>query len=192
MLSLVKNMSRIGKQPVKIPEGVTITVDKETVVVNGPKGNLSFIFRPEVKITVEDGKVIVDKNSNNPKASSLWGLTRSLIDNMVYGVTTGWNKGLEMTGVGYRSAIEGNNLVLNVGFSHQVKFPIPEGITITITKEGIINVSGCDKQLVGETAAQIRKIRPPEPYKGKGIHYVGEKIRRKAGKAAKAVGAATK
>ena len=185
-------MSRIGKQPVKIPEGVTVTVNEGAVTVNGPKGSLSFNFRPEVKISITGNKIIVEKNSNSPKASALWGLSRSLIDNMVYGVTTGWNKGLEMAGVGYRAVVEGKELVLNVGFSHQVRFPISEGITIAINKEGIINVSGCDKQQVGEIAAQIRKIRPPEPYKGKGIHYVGEKIRRKAGKAAKAVGAVTK
>lgn len=184
-------MSRIGIKPIKIIEGVTVKVDGLSVVVVGPKGTLSLTFRPEVKINVADGQVIVERKGDTPKAKSLHGLTRTLVENMIQGVTAGWNKGLELVGVGYRAAVEGTTLVLNVGFSHQVKFPAPEGITFAVTDNTKVNVSGADKQLVGETAAQIRRIRPPEPYKGKGIRYIGEVIRRKAGKAAaKTAGAA--
>lgn len=186
-------MSRIGKKPVKIPEGVTINIDGGKVKIVGPKGTLNFNFRPEIKITSADGVISVDRVAETNKAKSLHGLTRTLIENMVFGVTTGWNKGLELVGVGYRCAVEGADLVLNVGFSHPVKFPAPEGITFTVSDNTKINVSGIDKQLVGETSAKIRRIRPPEPYKGKGIRYIGEIIRRKAGKAAaKAVGGPAK
>lgn len=183
-------MSRIGKKPIKIPEGVTVTVSGQDVKVTGPKGTLDLNFRHEIGISVSGNDVIVERNAETPKAKSLHGLTRTLVDNMILGVSKGWNKGLEIVGVGYRAAVEGTNLVLNVGFSHQVKFPAPVGITFEVSENTKVNVKGIDKQLVGETASQIRRIKPPEPYKGKGIRYIGEYVRRKAGKAAKAVGGA--
>ncbi len=184
------DMSRIGKKPVKIPAGVTIKTEDHRVVVTGPKGELAMVYRPEVAIKVEGSDIIIDRVAETPKAKALHGLTRSLVENLVLGVTSGWNKGLELVGVGYRAAVEGKNLLLNVGFSHQVNYPAPEGIIFEVVDNTKINVKGIDKQLVGETAAQIRQIRPPEPYKGKGIRYIGEVVRRKAGKAAKAVGGA--
>lgn len=177
-------MSRIGQKPVKILEGTTVTVDKNQVTVTGPKGSLYFSFRPEIAVKVEGNNILVERVSSTPKAKSLHGLSRTLIENMIMGVTSGWNKGLELVGVGYRASVEGDKLVLNVGFSHPVNFPAPAGITFEVLENTKINVKGFDKQLVGETAAQIRKIRPPEPYKGKGIRYIGEVVRRKAGKAA--------
>ena len=179
-----KNMSRIGKKPVKIPDGVTVNVAGQVVEVIGPKGKLATEFRREVAIKVEGNNVMVDRISETPKAKSLHGLSRTLVENMVLGVSQGWNKGLELIGVGYRAALEGTTLVLNVGFSHQVKVPASAGITFEVSDNTKINIKGIDKQLVGETAAQIRRIRPPEPYKGKGIKYVGEIIRRKVGKTA--------
>lgn len=183
-------MSRVGKKPIKIPEGITVNINGNSVVVKGPKGELVEKFKPEVIISVENGQIILRVKGKNQFSNSLHGLYRSLIANMIYGVVTGWNKGLELTGVGYRASVSGNNLILNVGFSHSISFPVPAGIIITV-KENKINVSGVDKQLVGETAAKIRRIKPPEPYKAKGIHYIGEKIRRKAGKIVKTVGAGT-
>lgn len=183
-------MSRIGKKSVKIPEGVTVRIDGGSVNMTGPKGSLTFNFRPEVRISVSDNNINVDRVADTAKAKSLHGLSRTLLENMVLGVTAGWNKGLELVGVGYRAAVEGKDLVLNVGFSHPVRFPAPAEITFEVSDNTKINIGGIDKQLVGETAAKIRRIRPPEPYKGKGIRYVGEVIRRKAGKAVKAVGAA--
>ncbi|MBI4100084.1 50S ribosomal protein L6 [Candidatus Microgenomates bacterium] len=184
-------MSRIGSKPVKVPEGVTIKIDKSLVEVTGPKGTLSQTFRPEVAFRVDGGNILVERLGETPKAKSLHGLSRTLIENMILGVTAGWNKGLELVGVGYRATVEGETLVLNVGFSHQVKFPAPVGVTFTVNDNTKINVAGSNKQLVGETAAQIRRIRPPEPYKGKGIRYIGEVIRRKAGKAAAKTAGAT-
>lgn len=180
-------MSRIGNKPVKITSGVTVSVSGSKVVVTGPKGELSFEFRPEIKITSNDNNIILERKVETPKAKALHGLSRTLVENMITGVSTGWNKGLELVGVGYRAQVEGTTLVLNLGFSHQIKIPAPTGITFEVT-ENRINVKGADKQLVGETAAQIRRLRPPEPYKGKGIRYIGEVVRKKAGKAAKAVG----
>ncbi len=185
-------MSRIGKKPVKIPEGVTIKHDGNSFAVVGPKGELSFTFRPEVKIVQEGNNLIVERVSETPKGKSLHGLSRTLLENMLVGVSTGWNKGLELIGVGYRVSLEGTTLVLNVGFSVPVKFPAPAGITFEIFENTKVNIKGIDKQLIGETAAQIRRIRPPEPYKGKGIRYIGEVVRRKPGKAAKAAGAGAK
>lgn len=177
-------MSHIGRQPIKIPQGVTVTYDKNIVTVTGPKGTLTQKIKPEIALTVENDRVLVSKKTEDGKTNALFGLYRSLINNMVQGVSIGFNKGLELSGVGYRAQINGQELVLNVGFSHQVKIPIPQNITITVV-ESKINVQGFDKQLVGETAAIIRRVRPPEPYKGKGIHYIGEIIRRKAGKSVK-------
>ncbi len=184
-------MSRVGKKPVKIPEGVTVQVDGQKVSVSGPKGALTYDFRPEVAIKVDGNQVLVEREGDTAKAKSLHGLSRTLVENMVRGTDKGWNKGLELVGVGYRAEVSGANLVLSVGFSHPVKFTAPPGITFSVNQNQI-NVSGIDKQLVGETAAKIRRIRPPEPYKGKGIKYIGEVIRRKAGKAAKAVGGPAK
>jgi len=183
-------MSRIGKQPIKIPDNATVNIDGNKVSVKGPKGELSLRFKPEVEIKIENKKIVLSVKGKNKFSNSLYGLYRSLIANMIHGVTLGWNKGLEITGVGYKASVSGDNLVLNVGFSHPILFPIPKGVTVAVS-ENKINVSGCDKQLVGETAARIRKIKPPEPYKGKGIHYIGEQIRRKAGKVVKVAGGVT-
>lgn len=185
-------MSRIGKKPVKIPSGVTATVNNGLLDVTGPKGNLKVQLRPEVKVTIGGSDALVERVSETAKAKSLHGLSRTLVENAILGVSQGWNKGLELVGVGYRAETNGTILTLSVGFSHQVKFPAPEGITFEVLDNIRINVKGIDKQLVGETAAQIRRIRPPEPYKGKGIRYIGEVVRKKAGKAAKAAGAGVK
>lgn len=183
-------MSRIGKKPVKIPDGVTVALIDHKLEVTGPKGKLDFEFRPEISLKVEGNHILVERVSETPKAKSLHGLSRTLVDNMLVGVSQGWNKGLELVGVGYRATMDGTTLILNLGFSHQVKISAPAGITFEVIENNRVNVKGIDKQLVGETAARIRRIRPPEPYKGKGIRYIGEVVRRKAGKAAKAVGAA--
>lgn len=180
-------MSRIGKLPVAIPEGVEVIMTGQTVTVRGPKGELKQTFRPEVSLEVKDGQVLVSRRTDDDKA--LHGLYRSLVANMVRGVTEGYSKELEMTGIGYRANVEGTDLVMAVGFSHPVKIAAPGGIKFSVN-EGKIRVEGFDKALVGQIAANIRAVRPPEPYKGKGIHYIGEYIRRKAGKTAKAVGAA--
>lgn len=184
-------MKRGRKEPLKIPEGVIAEIEGQQITVKGPKGNLKLILRQEISIRIEDNKIFVERKSNNSRALSLYGLTRTLIGNMMYGVTSGWNKGLLLTGVGYRAKIEGDSLILNVGFSHPVIFKAKEGIAFEV-KENRINVKGPDKQLVGETAAQIRRTRPVEPYKGKGIRYVGEIVRKKAGKTAKTAGPTTK
>lgn len=182
-------MSRIGIKQITLPANVTVSVENGAVAVRGPKGALNCVLRPEVEVVIEGSKIEVRKVKDSPKAKSLHGLSRTLVENMVLGVTQGWNKGLELIGVGYRVSMSGKNLVLNVGFSHQVTFPAPEGITFEVKDNTKINVQGIDKQLVGETAAMIRRIKPPEPYKGKGIRYIGEHVRRKAGKAAKGAGA---
>lgn len=181
-------MSRIGKMPIPVPEGVTAEVVGRTVKVTGPKGTLSIEHLPQVSVKIEGGIILVETKDELSRA--VHGLTRALISNMVEGVTKGFSKDLEMTGIGYRASLEGLDLVLNVGYSHQVKIKAPEGISFTIN-EGRITVSGFDKGLVGQIAADIRAVRPPEPYKGKGIHYVGEYIRRKPGKAAKATSGGT-
>ncbi|MCR4324567.1 MAG: 50S ribosomal protein L6 [Candidatus Curtissbacteria bacterium] len=177
-------MSKIGKQPVPIPQGVTVSVMDSQINVVGPKGELSFQIRPEIKVDVNDGKVDVNRLSETKFAKSLHGLTRSVIANMVKGVTDGHEKVLELVGVGYRAAKQGESLVLNIGYSHPVTFEQIKGINIE-AKENKIIISGADKVLVGEVAAKIRRVRPPEPYKGKGIKYAGEIVRRKAGKAVK-------
>ena len=178
-------MSKIGKLPIPVPSGVTITIVTNEVNVSGPKGNLSFQFRPEIKVDVKDSIVTVSRKTEDKFVKALHGLTRSVIANMIKGVTEGHEKILEIVGVGYRATKQGDNLVLNVGYSHPVVInPVP-GIILD-AKENKIIVTGADKIIVGETAAKIRRVRPPEPYKGKGIKYSGEIIRRKAGKAAKA------
>jgi large subunit ribosomal protein L6 len=179
-------MSRIGKQPIEIPEGVTVEVASSVVTVKGSGGELSQAVSPEMRVTVTDGEVRVERPSDEREHRALHGLTRSLIANMVEGVTKGYSKNLEIQGVGYRAALKGKNLELQVGFSHPVDFPAPEGIEFEVPAPNRITVKGIDKQLVGETAARIRRVRKPEPYKGKGIRYEGEYVRKKAGKAAKA------
>lgn len=181
-------MSKIGKQPVQIPQGVTVKVQGSTVNVAGPKGDISFVIRPEIAVSVDDQTVKVTRHAENKFSKSLHGLTRSIIDNMVKGVTEGHQKTLELVGVGYKAAKQGNDLVLNVGYSHSVVILPQDGIDFD-TKENKIIVSGIDKIKVGEMAAKIRRVRPPEPYKGKGIRYSGEFVRKKAGKAVKAAGA---
>jgi len=178
-------MSRIGKQPVTIPSGVEVKVDNGTVTVKGPKGELTQHVNPEMKITVTDGVAIVEPPNNERFFRSLHGLIRTLIANMVEGVTQGFDKSLDMVGVGYKAQMKGNTLEVAAGYSHPVHVEAPSGIDIEVPQPTRIVVKGADKQLVGQVAADIRKIRPPEPYKGKGIRYVDEHVRRKAGKAAK-------
>jgi large subunit ribosomal protein L6 len=182
-------MSKIGKLPVLIPQGVTVSVDGLQVSVTGPKGSLFFDIRPEVKVEIVDNIVTVTRKNETKFAKSLHGLTRSVIFNMVKGVTEGHEKTLEVIGVGYRATKQGENLILNVGYSHSVVITPFAGIAFE-AKENKIIVSGADKVMVGEMAAKIRRVRPPEPYKGKGIKYIDEIIRRKAGKAAKTGGTA--
>lgn len=180
-------MSRIGKQPIQILPGAEVTLNAARVVsVKGPKGQLTRTLHPAVSISVNDGIVNVTvKDETNKLHRSLWGLSQRLITNMVSGVVKGVEKQLELNGVGFRANVAGSTLTLNVGFSHSVEFHLPDGIAARVEKN-VVTITGIDKELVGETAAQIRNIRKPEPYKGKGIRYVGEVVRKKAGKAAKA------
>jgi len=179
-------VSRIGRSPVKIPSGVQVTIDGATVVVKGPKGELTRTFRPEITVRQEAGQITVHRPSDAPSVRALHGLTRALLNNMVLGVSTGFEKSLQVEGVGYRAEKNGKDLVLNVGYSHPVRFEPPAGISFEVEEKArLIKVLGPDKELVGQVAADIRKVRPPEPYKGKGIRYVGEHVRRKAGKAGK-------
>ncbi len=178
-------MSRIGKMPITIPAGVEIKLDGSTVTVKGPKGELKQTFSPEIGVEVKGTEILVTRPDDEKEHRALHGLTRTLISNMVVGVTEGYKKTLEVNGVGYRAQKQGNNLVLNLGFSHQVIVPEIDGISIEVPSANSIVISGADKQMVGQFAADIRKKRPPEPYKGKGIKYEGEHIRRKEGKAAK-------
>ena len=180
-------MSRIGKLPVAIPDGVTVEISEDNVVtVKGPKGELTKALHPDMVIKAENGEVTVAcPNGDVKNYNALWGLTRSLINNMVIGVTHGFEKKLELAGVGYRVQQKGKNLEFSLGFSHPVIVEAPEGITFEVPDNTHVNVKGINKQQVGQIAAEIRGHRPPEPYKGKGIHYVGEHIRRKLGKAAK-------
>jgi len=180
-------MSKIGNLPIIIPQDVTVTIHDRDVNVVGSKGNLSFNFHPEVSVAIVEDKVKITRKSESKFAKSLHGLTRSIIANMVKGVTDGHEKTLEIVGVGYRATKQGDNLVLNVGYSHPVIITPLSGTQLD-TKENKIVVTGADKVVVGEMAARIRRVRPPEPYKGKGIKYAGEFIRRKAGKAVKAAG----
>ncbi|MBI4100537.1 50S ribosomal protein L6 [Candidatus Microgenomates bacterium] len=180
-------MSRIGKLPIKITEGVEATLKEHQILVSGPKGSLSFNIPSEIKIKKEDDVLTVERRNDSKNAKSLHGLTRSLVANMVKGVKEGFKKELEIKGVGYRAQVAEGVLTMTLGFAHPVKFAPPEGIACRVLENKII-IEGSDKQLVGETAAKIRRLKPPEPYKGKGIKYVGEKIRQKAGKTAKAVG----
>ena len=178
-------MSRIGKKPIAIPAGVDVKLNGTEVTVKGPKGELKNTFSAEMKIAVEGNEIIVTRPSDVKEHRALHGLTRTLIANMVEGVTNGYKKELEVNGVGYRVQKQGKNLVMNLGYSHQVIMEEIPGITIDVPSPNSIVISGADKQMVGQFAAEVREKRPPEPYKGKGIKYVGEYIRRKEGKAAK-------
>jgi large subunit ribosomal protein L6 len=172
--------------PIPIPQGVTVDVKKSTVRVKGPKGEISRTFDPDMKIKIEDDRVVVGRPTDHRRHRALHGLTRALLNNMVVGVSQGFVRNLQIVGVGYRAEMKGKNLVLNVGYSHQVEFEPPDGIAFEVEKGyRNLSVSGVDKELVGEIAARIRRVRPPEPYKGKGIRYEGEHVRRKAGKAGK-------
>lgn len=175
-------MSRIGKMPVPIPSGVTVAVEDRVVRVKGPKGELTQRLRPEISAAVEDGEVLIERASETKADRAYHGLMRALVANMVHGVSEGFQKSLELQGVGYRAEKRGKSLVLTVGYSHQVEYPEPDGLSISTPSPTVIVVEGADKQKVGQAAAEIRSVRPPEPYKGKGIRYQGEHVRRKAGK----------
>jgi large subunit ribosomal protein L6 len=180
-------MSRIGRLPVVIPKGVTVDINKNSVVVKGPKGELQRDFPPEIGLKQEDGHIVVERPSDHRTHRAKHGLTRALLNNMITGVSDGFKRQLYIEGVGYRAAVDGKKLVLSVGYSHNVIFEPPQGISFEIDKSGRdLTITGIDKELIGEISAKIRRTRPPEPYKGKGIRYAGEKIRRKAGKAGKA------
>ena len=178
-------MSRIGRLPIEIPAGVTVSVTGQDVSVKGAKGELTLAVASPIDVSVEAGQVLVTRPDDERESRSLHGLTRTLIHNNIIGVTEGYSKGLEVVGTGYRVAQKGGALEFALGFSHPVTFEAPAGVTLTVEGNNKITVSGIDKQAVGEIAANIRKIRPPEPYKGKGVRYAGEVVRRKAGKAGK-------
>ncbi len=175
-------MSRIGKRSIPIPGAVTVQVTEGTVAVEGPRGTLSFTPHPDMRVQVEGGQILCQRPSDEKFHRSLHGLTRTLLANMVAGVTQGFDKKLELVGVGYRAAVQGRTLTLTLGYSHPIVYVLPPGITVKVENQTQLTVSGADKQVVGEVAATLRRLRPPEPYKGKGIKYVDERIRRKAGK----------
>ncbi len=182
-------MSRIGRMPVTVPAGVQVNVQDHLVVIKGPKGEMRREFSPEIEIAQENNNLVITRGSDQPHVRALHGTTRALLQNMVTGVSTGFTKVLEIDGVGYRAEMQGQNLVLYVGYSHPVTIEPEKGITFeTDTKTRQVRVNGSDKEQVGQVAADLRKIRPPEPYKGKGLHYLGERIRRKAGKSGKGKG----
>ena len=176
-------MSRIGKQPVSIDSKVKVRVDNNIIYVEGPKGKLNFPIPKGIKIEIQDSQVLVKRLNEEKQTYAFHGLTRAILNNMVVGVSVGFQKDLEIVGVGYKAQVQGKNLVLQIGFSHAIEYTIPEGITIEVPKPINIVVKGIDKQFVGEVAAEIRAYYPPEPYKGKGIRYKGEYVRKKAGKA---------
>jgi large subunit ribosomal protein L6 len=178
-------MSRIGRLPIPVPSGVDVTIDGRQVTVKGPKGTLSRALHPDMTISREDGTLVVTRPTEQKTHKQLHGLTRTLVNNMVVGVTDGYRKGLEITGVGYRATLSGRKLQLNLGYSHQIEIDPPEGITFEVENPTRLAVVGIDKELVGQIAAKVRATRKPEPYKGKGVRYAGEYIRRKAGKAGK-------
>jgi len=175
-------MSRIGKKPVAVPAGVTAAIEGKTLSVKGPKGTLTLSLADEVSYAVEDGSISVQPSNETKRARSFWGMQRTLVQNLITGVTEGYTKTLQITGVGYRANVQGKNLKLQLGYSHDVDFAIPEGITIATPDQTTVQISGIDKQQVGQVAAEIRRWRKPEPYKGKGIKYAGEFIFRKEGK----------
>ena len=175
-------MSRIGKQPIVVPAGVTVAIDGQKVSVEGPKGELSWTLIDEITVKQEGGELSFEPRNAGTRGRAMWGLSRSLVNNMVVGVTKGYEETLELVGVGYRAAMKGQALSLQLGFSHDVNIEPPPGVNFAVPRPVEIRIAGIDKQLVGETAARIRKVRPPEPYKGKGVRYAGEKVRRKEGK----------
>ena len=178
-------MSRIGRLPIPVPSGVDVTIDGRQVTVKGPKGTLSRALHPDMTLSREDGTLVVTRPTEQKTHKQLHGLTRTLVNNMVVGVTDGYRKGLEITGVGYRAALNGKKLTLNLGYSHPIEIDPPAGITFEVENPTRLAVVGIDKELVGQIAAKVRSTRKPEPYKGKGVRYSGEYIRRKAGKAGK-------
>lgn len=182
-------MSKIGRTPITIPASVTITVNGNSVVVKGPKGELSSSFDSRIKLDIQDNVLTLTRASDAKPVRALHGLTRALLANMVQGVVDGFTKSLELVGTGYRAKLSGRDLTLSLGFSHEVKYKAPESIELAVEGTNLIHIKGLDKQLVGQVAADIRSLRKPEPYKGKGIRYLGEQVRRKAGKAAKAAAA---
>jgi large subunit ribosomal protein L6 len=175
-------MSRIGKRAVAVPSGITANVEGQTVKVKGPKGALSVVLPDEVSVKLDNGQIKVDPRSETKRARSQWGTSRTLVANLIAGVTKGFEQRLEINGVGYRAAVQGKNLQLALGYSHDVVYPIPEGITIATPRPVEIVITGIDRQKVGQVAAEIREFRPPEPYKGKGVKYATERIFRKEGK----------
>lgn len=175
-------MSRIGKKPIDVPSNVEVKLDGSTITVKGPKGTLTRSFRPEVAVTREGSTLVVTRAGDDKQERSLHGLSRTLLANMVAGVTTGFTKSLDIVGVGYRAQVQGKKLVMQMGYSHPVEIEAPAGIEFAVEGTNKVHVRGADKQLVGDVAAEVRAVRPPEPYKGKGIKYEGEVIRRKAGK----------
>ena len=179
-------MSRIGKQPIEVPQGTDVTVNGQNVHVKGPKGELTFDAPADMTVTLEEGVVTVTRPSDEPQHRALHGLTRMLVANMIEGVVTGFSKTLEIQGVGYRALKKGSGIELNLGFSHTINYSAPDGVSLDLPDQTTIVVTGVDKQKVGQAAAEIRAFRPPEPYKGKGIRYKGEYVRRKAGKTASA------
>jgi large subunit ribosomal protein L6 len=175
-------MSRIGKKPISVPKNVTASVAGQNVTVKGPKGQLSLTLVDDVEVKLEDGAISVTPRSDTKRARSMWGMSRSLVENLVLGTTNGFTRTLEITGVGYRAAMDGKSLKLQLGYSHDIFYPVPEGITIAVPKPTEITISGIEKDKVGQVAAEIRGFRSPEPYKGKGVRYQGEFIQRKEGK----------
>ena len=175
-------MSRIGKRTITVPKGVTVALDGQKVTVKGPKGERSWTVADEIEVKFENDEINLVARNDSQRASAMWGLSRTLVDNMVVGVTDGFERVLELVGVGYRAALKGSDLSLQLGFSHEVDIKAPAGVTFAVPKQTEIRIQGADKQVVGELAANIRKLRPPEPYKGKGVRYAGEKVRRKEGK----------
>ena len=175
-------MSRIGKKTVPVPAGVTVTLEGQTVTVKGPKGQLAWTIVDEIEVKQDGGELTLSPRNDTQRARAMWGLSRTLVANMVQGVTQGFEETLELVGVGYRAALKGSDLSLALGFSHDVDIVAPQGVSFVVPKQTEIKISGIDKQAVGEMAATIRKLRPPEPYKGKGVRYAGEKVRRKEGK----------
>jgi len=175
-------MSRIGKKAVTVPSGVTATVNGQEVAVKGPKGELKHVLADAIVAKLDKGRIEVTMREDTKEARAMWGMTRTMVANLMSGVTEGFTKNLEITGVGYRAAVQGSNLQLQLGYSHDVSFPIPQGIQVVCLKPTEIVITGIDKQKVGQVAAEIRQFRPPEPYKGKGVKYAGEYIHRKEGK----------
>lgn len=179
-------MSRIGKKPVEIPKGVDVKIDKNFITAKGPKGSLTLQIHPRIKVSLEDGKIILQRPSDEKQDKALHGTMRALVANMIEGVSKGYERVLEIVGVGYRAQLQGNSLIFSLGYSHPVEFQLPEGIKATVdSKQTTITLSGTDKHLLGQIAANIRALRPPDPYKGKGIRYAGEHLKLKPGKAGK-------